>query len=391
MKINSKKGILFFVPNWEKPAELWLNRMIFNMEDFLTGIVCPNTQTRLWGSRIPALSASIKINYFTKTIKKIVSKRRFKKLNDQYLLKKLNSSKVNAVSIHYLTLAVTYLNVVLKTHKPVFIHCHGYDVTWDLMDSTNPQKKAHPADYIENVKKLANSSFFVANSYNTINNLRKIGISEDRIYLCNYGIPVGKGNKEKNSGELVILYLGRLVDFKGPELVIKAFDLACKKGLKARLIIAGDGPLRVTCELLTRSLEFGSKISILGEISWDQGQALFSEADIFTAHNRKGPLTNQEEAFGVSIVEAMAAGIPVITGRNGGCMETVVHNETGFLVEPGDIEAHAEAFLLLGTNSSLRYEMGKKGKERVRANFSPESERRRLVDIYGINIPSETR
>jgi glycosyltransferase involved in cell wall biosynthesis len=384
MKINSKKGILFFVPNWEKPAELWLNRMIFNMEDSLTGIICPNKQYPLWGNKIPALSTSIKINYFTKTIKKIVSKRIFRKINDQYLLKKLNSSNVNAISIHYLTLAVTYLSVILKTQKPVFIHCHGYDVTWDLMESTNPQKKAHPDDYIENVKKLANKSFFVANSYNTINNLKKIGISEDRIYLCNYGIPVGKGKKEKHSGELVILYLGRLVDFKGPEQVIKAFELACKKGLKARLIIAGDGPLRITCELLKRSFAFGSKISILGEISWDQGQALFSEADIFTAHNRKGPLTNQEEAFGVSIVEAMAAGIPVVTGRNGGCIETVIHNETGILVEPDDIEAHAEAFLLLGTNSSIRDEMGKKGKARVRAYFSPELERSRLADIYGI-------
>jgi glycosyltransferase involved in cell wall biosynthesis len=190
--------------------------------------------------------------------------------------------------------------------------------------------------------------------------------------------------KRVNVGELTILYLGRLVDFKGPEQVIRAFDVACKKGLNARLVLAGDGPLRVTCELLKRDLEYGHKIEIPGEMSWEKGQTLFLQADIFTAHNRKGPLTNQEEAFGVSIVEAMAHGIPVITGSNGGCTETIVHNETGILVEPGDIEAHAEAFLLLGKNADLRIKMGEKGRERVLVNYSPERERKRLLQIYGI-------
>ena len=384
MKNRMGKGILFFVPNWEKPTELWLNRMIFNIEDILIGIVCPNVQARLWCNKIPAFSTTIKTNFFIKTFKKIISKTLFKNLNDRYLLKRLNSNKVNAVSIHFLTLAVTYINVVLKIRKPVYIHCHGYDASWDLMDPLNPQRKMHSDDYIEKVKKLAGSSFFIANSFNTRDRLKKIGISEDRIYVCNYGIPLSNYIKKKNSGELTILYLGRLIDCKGPELVMMAFDLACKKGLNAKLILAGDGPLRVTCELLKRNLEFRDKINLPGEVSWEQGQTLLLEADIFTAHNRKGPLTNQEEAFGASIVEAMATGIPVITGRNGGCIETVIHNETGILVEPGDIEAHAEAFLLLGNSPDLRNKMGEKGRERVKLNFSPELERKRLFEIYGI-------
>jgi glycosyltransferase involved in cell wall biosynthesis len=383
MNPNKKKGILFFVPNWEKPSELWLNRMIFNIEDLVIGIVCPDKKSRRWGNKIPGISATLNNKYFAKIVKKILSKRLFKKLSNYFLLKKINCNNVNAVSIHYLTLAVTYLNVVLKIQKPVYIHCHGYDVTWDLMDSMNPGKKVHPDDYIESVKKLAHTSFFIANSFNTLNNLKKIGIPNDRIYLCNYGIPINNYIRKKHSDELTILYLGRLVDFKGPEQVILAFDLACKKGLIARLILAGDGPLRVTCELLKRNLDYGRKINILGEMSWEDGQALFEEADIFTAHNRKGPLTNQEEAFGVSIVEAMAAGIPVITGRNGGCIETIIHNETGILVEPGDIEAHAEAFLLLGNNPDLRNKMGEKAIDRVKLKYSQELERKRLVDIYG--------
>ena len=382
--MNSRKKVIFIVPNWEKPTELWLNRMILNIEDVLAGIGCPFPEATLWGNKIPAFSISLRRNIFTRVLKKAGLESVLRKLNEFYLLRKLNSTEIQAVSIHYLTLAATNINLVMKIRKPVFIHCHGYDVTWEQMDSVNPGRKVHSDDYIDKVRKLSVSSFFIANSRNTIMNLRTAGIPDERIFLCNYGIPVSGDIRENSSGELSILYLGRLVDFKGPELVMKAFDLACKKGLKATLNLAGDGPLRVTCELLKRELEFGYKINLPGEMSWEDGQALFSEADIFTAHNRKGPLTNQEEAFGVSVVEAMAAGIPVITGRNGGCTETVVHNETGILVEPGDIESHAEAFILLANNSELRHSFGENGRDRVKREFSTDRERQRLIEIYGL-------
>ncbi|MCH8923254.1 MAG: glycosyltransferase, partial [Planctomycetes bacterium] len=70
------------------------------------------------------------------------------------------------------------------------------------------------------------------------------------------------------------------------------------------------------------------------------GERLRAEADIFTAHNCTGPITRQEEAFGVSIVEAMAAGLPVVSGRSGSLPEIVEDRVDGILVEPGDREAH---------------------------------------------------
>src|SRR5690606_33177261 len=121
--------------------------------------------------------------------------------------------------------------------------------------------------------------------------------------------------------EVQILYLGRLVDCKGPDLTIQAFSLACEQGLRGKLTIAGDGPLLAECEQLRAVSPFAHCIQLLGSVDEPTAERLRTEADIFTAHNRKGPYTNQEEAFGVSFVEAMAAALPIVSGANGSLPE----------------------------------------------------------------------
>ena len=96
--------------------------------------------------------------------------------------------------------------------------------------------------------------------------------------------------------------------------MVHAFDLACRRGLRGRLLIVGDGILRTTCELAKARSSFRDRIDLLGSLDASGVQRLLATADIFTAHNCTGPITRQEEAFGVSIVEAMGAGVPVVSG-----------------------------------------------------------------------------
>lgn len=181
-----------------------------------------------------------------------------------------------------------------------------------------------------------------------------------------------------------ILFLGNLVDCKGPELVLRAFDIACSRGLRGQLVVAGDGVLRMTCELIRARSRFRDRISMLGAVDAHEGTRLRNEADIFTAHNCVGPIRLQEEAFGVSIIEAMAAGLPIVTGRSGAIVETVDHRRQGILVEPGDVEAHAEALLELERHPELRVTLGLEGWKRARELFSVERERDELRRILGL-------
>jgi len=110
-----------------------------------------------------------------------------------------------------------------------------------------------------------------------------------------------------------------------------------------------------------------------------------SEADIFTQHNIQGEITRQSEAFGVSIIEAMAHGLPVVCTKHGGVIESVVDGETGFMCDPGDIEAQADAFLKLANNIELRQNMGDAGRKRVAEYFNPEQEALQLREIMNIS------
>jgi glycosyltransferase involved in cell wall biosynthesis len=99
----------------------------------------------------------------------------------------------------------------------------------------------------------------------------------------------------------------------------------------------------------------------------------------------KGSLSNQEEAFGVSIIEAMGAGLPVVTGESGGIKETVIPNKTGFLFTPGDVKAHAQYLIKLAENHVMRARMGKNAYQHVLENFTLENEKKTLLKILRTN------
>jgi glycosyltransferase involved in cell wall biosynthesis len=217
--------------------------------------------------------------------------------------------------------------------------------------------------------------------------LLEIGIAEERVTVKHLGVEVTDEPPPERpvEGPLEILYLGRLIDCKGPDLVIQAFERAVDRGLDAHLHMAGDGPLMDLCEALREDSPHRERIHLHGAVDAAHGEELRRRAHLFTAHNQLGPESRQEEAFGVSIVEAMGVGLPVISGRSGSLPELVEDGEQGILVEPGDIEAHAEAFLRLGSDADLRRRMGESGWRRVRERFTFESEMKILRGLLGLD------
>ncbi|MBU4272653.1 MAG: glycosyltransferase family 4 protein [Planctomycetes bacterium] len=293
---------------------------------------------------------------------------------------------VTCVLVHFLTIAVTYSEAWASCDKPVIVHCHGYDVTWDLRRYDGVPE--HSTDYVERVLALPNNVRFIANSLETRGRLRHIGIADERIHVKYLGVPVPECPRlHHKQDECTILYVGRLVDCKAPDLVIQAFELACRRGLRGRLIVAGDGMLRVTCDLLRARSPYRDRIDILGAVDASVVGRLLSQADIFTAHNCRGAITNQEEAFGVSIVEAMGAGLPVVSGRSGSLPEIIQSGQEGILVEPGDVDAHAEALLRLAASPEVRNRMGRNGWQRARSMFSIEHEIEALRSILSLQKP----
>jgi glycosyltransferase involved in cell wall biosynthesis len=170
-----------------------------------------------------------------------------------------------------------------------------------------------------------------------------------------------------------ILTVGRLAHPKDPLTLVRA--LAALGQRPFSLAFVGDGPDRHELEEEVRTLELGHRVALLGEIR--DVPELLARADVFV-------LSSRSEGAPLSILEAMAAGLPVIASDVGGVGELVVNGETGLLVPPGDPTRLAHALARLLDDRALRVQLGAAGRARARERFD-------LAALLGAHIQLYTR
>jgi L-malate glycosyltransferase len=147
-------------------------------------------------------------------------------------------------------------------------------------------------------------------------------------------------------GEKILVHTSNFRPVKRVADVIKVFNEVLKK-IPSKLILVGDGPDRSQCEILCREFGIQDHVRFLGK-QIDVIHIL-AAADIFL-------MPSQSESFGLSALEAMACGVPVISSSVGGLPELQIHGQTGFIAEIGDIDRMAKYAVDLLTNSS-KYQM----------------------------------
>ena len=377
-------SILFMMPNWVKPSEVWMQRMIEQLQDDISLIASENAESS-WRGKIEGYHLSpdpVSNIWWDRAFRSIGF---YKKSREEALVSLAHKIGIDKVVVNYATYAVKKLALIEKLNADVFIHCHGWDVAFDGCQDDPPHSPLHTSDYPKQLVEISKKFRFIANSNYTREKLISIGVNENRISLKYFGVEKIGSVTIKENKKVHILYLGRLIDCKGADIILKAFNVMRDNGFPAKLTIAGDGPLRVTCELLRQESKYMKDINIIGEVSRDKATELFSNSDIFTAHNRLGPITKREEAFGVSFIEAMSAGLPVVAGYSGGVPEIVLDGETGYLVDQNDIESHAKKLAELVSNPALRRKMGEAGRLRVAEHFNQEQEKNMFRRILGLS------
>jgi len=162
--------------------------------------------------------------------------------------------------------------------------------------------------------------------------------------------------------EKVLIHVSNFRPVKRVQDVIKIFDLVSKK-IPSKLILVGDGPDRSDCEKLCRELNICDKVKFLGK---QTGLVdILSIADLFL-------IPSQSESFGLAALEAMSCGLPVISSSIGGLPELIVHGETGYIAEIGDIERMAKYAIDLLTNET-------------KYKYFSENSRKRAVEKFNIN------
>jgi glycosyltransferase involved in cell wall biosynthesis len=171
----------------------------------------------------------------------------------------------------------------------------------------------------------------------------------------------------------IILFVGRMVPYKGIEFFLQALA-----EVKATALLVGLGPCLSDLKELATQLGIEDRAYFLGEVSQFELIALYHACDIFVL-----PSVSQQEAFGFVQLEAMACGKPVVsTDLPSGVPWVNRHRETGFVVPPQDVPALRAALERLIADPELRRQMGARGYKNVVADFSKERMVKDSVDLY---------
>jgi N-acetyl-alpha-D-glucosaminyl L-malate synthase BshA len=131
--------------------------------------------------------------------------------------------------------------------------------------------------------------------------------------------------------------------------------------IPSKLLLIGEGPERLFIQQLVRELKLGSDVHFLGE--QDQLEPLFFCADLFL-------LPSEQESFGLTALEAMNCGVPVIGSAVGGMPEVITHGETGYLFPVGDIATMAAYAVALLTDPARLELFSTQAKRRAEQNFN---------------------
>ncbi|MCU6498879.1 glycosyltransferase family 4 protein [Rugamonas sp. A1-17] len=171
-----------------------------------------------------------------------------------------------------------------------------------------------------------------------------------------------------------ILMLGRLGRPKGTYDLLEAWQLARQAVPSVTLSLGGDGEREQVAQWAAAH-QFGDHVRLLGWVTGDNKEHYFQSASIYA-------LPSYSEGLPMSVLEAMARGLPVISTPVGGIPEAISHGVEGYLVAPGDVPALASHLAQLLAEPALRQRMGEAGRRKVQAVFSTEVILPRLESIY---------
>jgi colanic acid/amylovoran biosynthesis glycosyltransferase len=284
---------------------------------------------------------------------------------------------IQVVMAEYGPIAVGLLAGCQRAGVPLVPHFHGFDAFRE--DVITPHAEAY--------RELFRAGWpVVVVSERMRRQLIALGAREDQLYLNHYGVDLD----EFRPGEPVpglVAAVGRFVDKKAPELTLLAFSKALQCVPRARLVMIGDGPLRPTMERLISALGLENSVSLQGARGHADVAELMRKASVFMQHSVIAP-SGDREGTPVAVLEAGAAGIPVVATRHEGIADVVVHGETGILVDEGDTDAMGAAVAELLLDPPHAERLGRAARRRVEEHYSIELATERLWAILKAALPT---
>ena len=202
--------------------------------------------------------------------------------------------------------------------------------------------------------------------------LRAFGLSGRQFHHIPNGITLGGVPQRQWHGERRLVTVCRLTDQKGLDLLLHALARA---GLHGRVCIVGDGPRRAQLEQQAAAAGLAERVEFAGEASEAEVRGHLARAHVFV-------LPSRFEGFSNAALEAMEAGMPVLLTRCGG-IDTYVRSDMGWVVEPGDVPALAQALrAAFSVPADALADMGRRCRAEVEAKFELRGVAARNLELF---------
>jgi glycosyltransferase involved in cell wall biosynthesis len=244
---------------------------------------------------------------------------------------------------------------------------------------------------------LSQSDLILAVSKHCAQEVSYVDLDPAQVKVTYYGIDTKRFSPDADArlvrsehqlGEKhVVLFLGQVRLRKGPQVLLEAAPNILHRVPNTVFLIVGPD-YGIAENLLARAKELGisSEFLLLGQKPDETLPGLFAACDVFVF-----PSCTPIECLGLSTVQAMACGRPVVGSNINGVPEVIVDGSTGFLVEPNNSDALAAKISVLLEDDGLRARMGAAGRARALEQFDRERSAQQLLDLYrGLVVPTST-
>lgn len=252
-------------------------------------------------------------------------------------------------------------------HRPVIVHIHGGEFL-EFYRGCSPFGRWFVRWVLEGAARVV----VLSNTW-----AQRVGEISPRLRVAVVANPVALPAGEilpRDCAALNFLFLGRLERDKGVFELVDAFAALVKDFPEARLILAGEGERDAVLEKIA-ALGIGPQVELPGWVTGETKANLLAAASVFV-------LPSYIEGLPVSMLEAMAYGVPVIVSRVGSVPEVLLDGENGLMVEAGSVDSLREALFSISASPVLRKKLGDAGRALVERDFAANIVGSRVEQIY---------
>lgn len=295
------------------------------------------------------------------------------------MYKQVQQLKPVLIHAHFGVCGALALPLARTLKVPLIVTFYGIDIT--MKDEYARRASISHRIYFHQQKALQHEThLFIAISEFIKQKLLEKGFPSEKILVHHIGVDTETFQPDLDVlREPVVLFVGRLVEKKGCEYLIRAMAKVQAVMPEVELVVIGDGPLRASLENLAGSTL--KRYQFLGVQPPQVVRNWMNRAMVFSVPSVTAE-SGDSEGLGVVFAEAQAMGLPVVSSATGGIPEVVAHGKTGFLAAERDWESLSEYILQLLKDSNLWQCFSSSGKERVQAIFDQRKLSKSLEDIY---------